>query len=399
VLVTLLALLISAIAAAGWYVFHEMNGAGVTPASSGTPTPTTGTPFAFDDIAVSVHEEGRQLELLDVDLDGSMLVAFYTGGRKVVYDISTGESMDVIVEQLPGILLVTPDGEEHLLAAPSPLDGNAVGDAVGSVHDGAIAVAWQVREHGVDGDSNLDFSGPSPTISMSTGTVIGLEPVPAPTFKGRPVTVQWGGLHVADGAVVAFVHGTTDATGENAMGTIDAATGAFTAVDEGTFLAPMRDLCDPAGETFGYLAVNHNNRVVHQFSVAQGQASEVRSLTPPEAIADSVPFNACGNDTAALSRRSGDLLWTEGADTRSISTAADGAGDVFLSPDWVAAQALDREGHHGVAVADRTTGVLHELGSNCQRLVAAGDWIAFGHADGDTCTPVAVPVTEVLQSA
>ncbi len=74
VLAALLALLIAAIAAAGWYVFHETNGARAT---ATTPAPqASSAPFAFDDVAVSVHEEGRQLELLDVDVDGSMLLAF-----------------------------------------------------------------------------------------------------------------------------------------------------------------------------------------------------------------------------------------------------------------------------------------------------------------------------------
>ncbi len=318
----------------------------------------------------------------------------------MAYVSADGEEVKVVAEQQPGILLVARDGREHLLAEPAPLNDDAVGAAVGSLHDGSIAVAWQVREQGVNSDGDLVFSGPSPTVSMSVGTAAGLAPAPVPTLDGSAVTVQWGGLHVTDGAVVAFVTSEAiESALDQVMGIIDPETGELSAVDEGTFLAPMRDLCDPTGATFGYVAVSPNGLVVHQFSVAQGLASEVASLAPPEAIADSVPFNACGSDTAALSRGSGNLLWTDGADARSTSTTADGAGDVFLSPDWVAAQALDLEGHSNVEVADRATGALHELGPNCQRLVAAGDWIAFAYAEGDTCTPVAVPVSAILSGA
>lgn len=395
-LATLVALLIAAAAAIGWYMVNETPG---TQADPSTPaTRATSVPFAFDDIAVSVHEEGRLLELLDVDVDGSMLLAFYEGGREMAYASAGGEEFKVAVEQLPGILLVTPDGKEHLLAVPSPLPSDAVGGAVGSLHQGSVAVSWQVRARGISSDGDLVFSEPSPTTSLSTGTIAGLTSAPVPTFDGGPVSVQWGGLHVADGALVALVDSEAlESSVSLVMGIIDPETGELTAIDEGTFLAPMRDLCDATGATFGYVAVSPNGLVVHQFSVAQGEASQVTSLAPPEAIAGSVPFNACGSDTAALSRKSGDLLWTDGTDARSTSTTAEGAGDVFLSPGWVAAQELDAEGRPNVEVADRTTGVLHELGSSCQRLVAAGDWIAFGHTDGDTCTPVAVPVSEVLQ--
>lgn len=382
-LVTLLVLMIGGMLAVGWYITRE--------------TPER---FGYEDAAVWAPDYGTQMELLDADIDGSMLIAFYEGGLRVHYDDLTGQDVVEIAEQQPGILVVTPGGQEHVLREPEPLEDNAVGSAVGSIYRGSIAVSWQVQEGGVRADGTRDYVSPSPTVAMATGTAAGLTPMPAPTVDGSPVGVQWGGLHVADGALVALVR--TDATslGEAFMaGIVDPATGAFTAVDQGTLLAPMRDQCDQTGSTFGYVATGASGGglEVHQFSVTQGCASSVENVTLPSAIADTVPISACASDSAGVETGSGTLLWTDGPDNLSRSTVGHPAGDVFLSPDWVAVYEIDlTSDYKRIVVVDRKTRIPHDVGATCQRLVAAGDWIAFGYADGDKCTPVAVPVSAIL---
>jgi len=297
--------------------------------------------------------------------------------------------------------VVTPDGEPHVLSEPKSLADDVAGEAVGSIHKGSVAVAWQVREVSVDGEGKLVFHAQEPTVAMATGSAEGLEPMPVPVLDGAPLIVQWGGLHVADGALVALVMEVAqDASFESMTGIIDLATGEFTALDMAGSLAPMRDLCDPSGGTFGYVAAGTSGEAleVHQFSVVQGEASEVRQVIPPETIARAVPFNACGSDTAGVDRTSSALQWTDGPDT-ALSTAFVGsaAGDVFLAPEWAAVHGLSFDDFdRRILVVDRLTSITHTVSDNCDRLVAAGDWIAFGYPEGDTCRPVAVPVSAVL---
>lgn len=374
---------------AGWYVMREHS----------EPPPSRES--ADWESAVWATDRWDQMELLDVDSDGSLLVAFYDGGRSIDYQPVGGKEVFVVTaEQQPGIAVFTADGKEHVLQEPRSLNADAVGEAVGSIHKGSIAVAWQVREGGVDADGELALLNPTPTVAMAIGTVEGLTPMPTPVLDGRPLSVHWGGLHVADGALVALVADESlDFTEQLMTGLVDPASGTFTVVDKEAGLAPMRDLCDPTGSTFGYVAVGDNGGSVsiHQFSVTQGEASEVRNLVPPEPINDSIPFNACGDDFATVDRTSQALMWTEGSGALSTSPVGHPIGDVFLAPEWAAVFGYNFEDdEQRVLIVDRATGVSHFVSDNCERLVVAGDWVAFGYPDGDTCLPVAVRASELL---
>jgi hypothetical protein len=341
------------------------------------------------------------MELLDVDDDGSLLVAFYDGGRSVDYQAMDGiEAMELTAAQQPGIAVFTADGKEHVLSEPEPLDTDAVGEAVGSIHKGSVAVAWQVTEGVVDASGSVAWTRDTRTIELATGTSSGLTTIPLPTLDGKPVVVQWGGLHVVDGALVAYVlDPAASALGEQSVGLVDPATGEFTSVDEGLFLAPMRDLCDPAGHTFGYFTVDTdaNHGVIHQFSLNADRTSDVRSVTPPTVFARSVPLNACGSDIAGVNRTTETLTWTEGSAPLSSARVGFPSGDIFLAPTWVAVHGFNyEEGNGRILIVDRATETSHFVSNNCARLVAAGDWIAFGYPDGDTCRPVAVRASELL---
>ncbi|MCB2413233.1 hypothetical protein LGT39_10305 [Demequina sp. TTPB684] len=384
VLATIVVLVIGAAGAVGWYITRE-----------------TPEPFEYDDVAIWAPNLGSQTVLLDVDDDGSLLVAFYDGGRSIDYEVTGAENIPVIVGQQPGVAVVTPDGEPHVLSEPKPLADDVAGEAVGSIHRGSVAVAWQVRGVSVNGEGKLVFQAQEPTVAMAIGSADGLEPMPVPVRDGAPLSVQWGGLHVADGVLVALVMEVAqDSSFESMTGIIDLATGEFIALDTGASLAPMRDLCDPNGGTFGYVATGASGEPLeaHQFSVMQGEASGVRQLVPPETIARAVPFNACGSDTAGVDRTSEALVWTDGQEA-ALSTAFVGsaAGDVFLAPEWAAVHGLSfGDFDRRVLVVDRETKVVHTVSANCDRLVASGDWIAFGYPEGDTCRPVAVPASAVL---
>jgi len=373
----LLVVMIGGMVAYGWSTHRDRH---VTP--------------AYEDAAIWAPDRWERMELLDVDSDGSLLVAFYDGAREV----ASGLGRPDLAGQQPGIALVTPDGATHVLHKPSALDRDAIGSAVGSVHRGSIAVSWQVIEGAVSPENKLTYLSNGSTVALATGTVNGLSGAPTPTVDGLPVVVKWGGLHVADGALVAYVVEQTDGiSGLQFVGLLDATTGIVSVIENGIFLAPMRDLCDQAGNTFGIPAVDDGGVAIHQFEVVGGHASAATAITSPPDSGSMLPINACGTDIAGMTGKTRTLSWTNGAGDTSSVKMSDIAGDVFLAPQWLAAHKISVEGQTAeLVVVDRFTGVTTNVGETCDRVVPAGDWIAFGYPEGDTCRPVAVPASVLL---
>ncbi|NTV38633.1 MAG: hypothetical protein HGA51_01560 [Demequinaceae bacterium] len=379
VLAGFVVLLIGATVAVGWYVLREPP----------VPLPTW-------EGAVWAPDDWDSVELLDVDDDGSLLVAFYVDARTVTgYD-----DVKVDAGQLPGVALVTPDGEAHVLRETSPVDKNAIGSVVGSVFHADVAIAWQVSDDAVRADGSVTYSSTGRTVSLATGTVDGLSEVPTPTLEGMPVVVQWGGLHVADGALVAFVAVSGDVlAGTLKVGLIDTATGEVEVIDEGTMLAPQRDLCDPGGNTFGADIFKNNVLVVRKFAVVGGQVTDLSIVSAPPVGGTMLPVNACGADSAGVVTSSKTLHWTDGAGKTSMSQLDGMSGDVFLAPAWLAVHViLPGTDINEVVVVDRVTRSSVKVSDSCARVVPAGDWLAFGVPDGDKCRLVAVPVSELLSA-
>lgn len=370
-------LLIGATLAFGWYLMREPP----------VPLPTW-------EGAVWAPDDWDSVELLAVDDDGSLLVAFYDGARKV----TSYDDVKVDAGQLPGVALVTPDGTAHVLRDTSTVDKNALGSAVGSVHHGTVAVAWQVLDDAVLSDGSVQYRASGHTVSLATGTVGGLSDIPTPTLDGVPVVVQWGGLHVADGGLVAYTIAPEDGgLGTQYIGVMDTATGAIDVIDQGTMLAPQRDLCDAAGDTFGINMVKNNVLAVLQFSVVAGRATEVTMVSAPPVGGTMLPVNACGADSAGVVVSAKTLYWTDATGNTSEVQVDGMGGDVFLAPEWLAVHVVWPDTDiNEVVVVDRATRSSVTVGDSCARVVPAGDWLAFGVPDGDTCRLVAVPVSELL---
>lgn len=377
ILVALVTIVIGAAIFISWYMLRE------------PPVPRPSW-----DGAVWAPNNWDELELLDVDDDGSLLLSFFDGAKQVADLKGVSQSAG----QLPGVALVTPDGVSHVLRDTSSLDKHAVGSATGSVHHGAIAVAWQVVDNAVDTAGKVKYGSPGRTASVATGTLAGLSDIPTPTVDGAPVVVEWGGLHVADGALVAFV---IDA-GENWSGTqriglIDTATGAIDVIREGAFLAPLRDLCDPTGNTFGAGVLENHALADFQFTVVGGKAANASTVAAPPVAGNMLPVNACGADSAGLEVGTHTLYWTDGKGKTSMLPMDGLAGDVFLAPKWLAVHAIEPGGKlNEVVLVDRSTRMSTKVSDSCARVVPAGDWLAFGYPDGDRCVPVAVRVSTLL---
>lgn len=344
------------------------------------------------DGAVMAPDRWDAMELLNVDSDGSLLVAFYDGSG--VATAFGGAKANV--GQLPGVALVTPDGAVHVLRETADLNARAFATAVGSVHHGEVAVAWQVVDNAVDAQGELNPSSRGRTVTLATGTSAGLTDIPSPTVGGLPVVVQWGGLQVADDALVAMV---MDASGGWAgrphIGVIDTATGELAVIHTGSMLAPMRDLCDAEGNSLGATTLADNTSSLLTFSVSDGRASAPVWITPP--FPGLVfPASACGADSAGADRKTQALWWTNGPEQKSAPRLSGLGGDVLLAPDWVAVQQIDVDlASQDVVVVDRTTRQATLTNANCDRIVASGDWLAFGYPSGDGCLPVAVRPAEL----
>jgi hypothetical protein len=356
-------------------------------------------PLPTWDGAVWAPNNWDSMELLDVDDDGSLLVAFYDGTRQI--DSYTGEKYNV--GEQPGIVLVTPDGASHVLSEPAALDASSAGWVTGSVHHGSIAVAWQVLNDAIGPDGSMQYGSSGRTVEVATGTVEGLSDIPGPTIDGSHVVIESGGLYVADGALVAMTvdEGPASASVHH-LGLLDPTTGAIAVIESGAFYPATRDLCDPEGATFGVPKVVDRKLVEFQFRVTAGHASAMSVVPKPLVEGNFMPLNACGAGNAGLLLEDHTLYWTDGHGETSSSVIGYVAGDVFLGPTWAVVRVLDFKGadlkdmERRVVVVDRTTREVTTVGGSCSRVVPAGDWLAFGIPDGDRCVPVAVRVSTLL---